>query len=382
MDHAPLARMGMDALRRGDAQAARAAFQTITQAGATHPQPWLLLAQSCALLDDDPATDTALDEVLKFEPRNLYALLMKGDVNLRRGDERAASSWYSMATSSASGLNVPRDLVPRLAAAESAVMRVRERFAGHLDDALAAHRTAAGPRFGEAIGILTGEKQVFLQAPTSFYFPGLAPRPFFDGAEFPWVKTLEDAAPAVTAELSAVLRDGDGLQPYVEPQHNRPNKGHALLGDPSWSAFHLIENGKPVAGNAERCPATMALLAAMPMPRVAGRSPMALFSVLKPRTHIPPHSGMLNTRLIVHLPLIVPQGCRLRVGNEVRDVMVGKSMIFDDSIEHEAWNDSDETRVVLLFEIWRPDLSLDERAALVAMFEAIESYGVASPLSR
>ena len=101
---------------------------------------------------------------------------------------------------------------------------------------------------------------------------------------------------------------------------------------------------------------------------------MALFSQLRPHTHIPPHWGMLNTRLICHIPLIVPPYCRLRVGNDVRDVTAGKAMIFDDSIEHEAWNDSDETRIVLLFEIWRPELDAAERAALTTMFEAISAY--------
>jgi aspartyl/asparaginyl beta-hydroxylase (cupin superfamily) len=118
----------------------------------------------------------------------------------------------------------------------------------------------------------------------------------------------------------------------------------------------------------------MAVLRSPPMPYIAGRSPMALFSRLRPHTHIPPHWGMLNTRLICHIPLIVPLGCRLRVGNEVRNVEAGKAMIFDDSIEHEAWNDSDETRIVLLFEIWRPELDAAERAALTAMFEAIATY--------
>ena len=86
---------------------------------------------------------------------------------------------------------------------------------------------------------------------------------------------------------------------------------------------------------------------------------------------------MLNTRLICHIPLIVPEECRLRVGNETRAVEFGKAMIFDDSIEHEAWNDSDETRVVLLFEIWRPELSEAERRALTVMYEAISGYGAA-----
>ena len=83
---------------------------------------------------------------------------------------------------------------------------------------------------------------------------------------------------------------------------------------------------------------------------------------------------MLNTRLIVHLPLIVPEKCRLRVGNSVRDVVEGKLMVFDDSIEHEAFNDSDEMRVILLFEIWRPELSDGERHGLTTLFESIGSY--------
>ena len=155
---------------------------------------------------------------------------------------------------------------------------------------------------------------------------------------------------------------------------NRPTREHALLNDPNWSAFYLWENGALVADNAARCPNTMTALMGAPIPHIAGRSPMVLFSVLRPHTHIPPHNGMLNTRLICHIPLIVPPGCRLRVGNETRTVEFGKAMIFDDSIEHEAWNDSDETRVVLLFEIWRPELSEAERRALTVMYEAINAY--------
>ncbi len=115
----------------------------------------------------------------------------------------------------------------------------------------------------------------------------------------------------------------------------------------------------------------------LPTPRVAiaSRSPTALFSLLRPDTHIRPHHGMLNTRLICHLPLITPPGCALRVGNETREWRAGELLIFDDSFEHEAWNRGSETRVVLLFEIWRPELAAEERAALTRIFEAIDSYG-------
>jgi aspartyl/asparaginyl beta-hydroxylase (cupin superfamily) len=121
----------------------------------------------------------------------------------------------------------------------------------------------------------------------------------------------------------------------------------------------------------------MAALAEVPLPLIRGRAPIAMFSVLRAGTHIPPHNGMINTRLICHLPIIAPQGCRLRVGNEIRAVESGRTMIFDDTIEHEAWNDGDATRVVLLFEIWRPELDEAEKAALTALFQAIDAYAPA-----
>jgi aspartyl/asparaginyl beta-hydroxylase (cupin superfamily) len=110
------------------------------------------------------------------------------------------------------------------------------------------------------------------------------------------------------------------------------------------------------------------------MPLIDQRSPIALWSLLKPGTHIQPHHGLLNTRLICHIPLIVPHNCAIRVGNETRSWREGEALIFDDSFEHEAWNKSNETRVILLFEIWRPEISPDERAALTTIFETINDY--------
>ena len=81
------------------------------------------------------------------------------------------------------------------------------------------------------------------------------------------------------------------------------------------------------------------LLRHAPVPRVAGWGPSVIFSMLKAGAHIGAHTGMYNTRLICHLPLIVPPGCRFRVGNEVREWEEGKLLIFDDTIEHEAWNE-------------------------------------------
>jgi hypothetical protein len=378
-----VARSGVAALQRGDAAGARSAFAQVQAAGRDTHQLRLLLAQACTAIGDALGAHAALDRVLADEPTNLYALILRGDLYDAAGDERAAVSWYQAALDQAPRAgNLPPDLLARLRGAEAAAKRASDAFQRRLEDALASAGVsgpAVGARFGEALEILTGKAQVQLQQPTSFYYPRLPQQPFFDTADLPWVAALEAAAPAMRAELEAILADdGAEIAPYVVADPNRPAKRHVLLGDPKWSALHLYRGGSIVPANASRCPVTMATLAEAPIPHIAGRSPMALFSVLSPGTHIPPHHGMLNTRLICHIPLIVPDGCRLRVGNETRPVEQDRALLFDDTIEHEAWNDSGSTRVILLFEVWRPELSEAERAALTTLFETISLYQPAS----
>ena len=374
-----VAHRGIEALRRGDAAAARGAFEAITASGRATPQIWLFLAQSCDMVDDRAAARTALAQVLAADADNPYALVMQGELYTRDGDDRAASNWYDRAIAASARVGgLPQDLVDRLARADAERAAISRRFAAAMDAALAqagVDGTAAGPRFAEAVAIVSGTTRPYLQEPTSFYFPGLPQRAFYDPLDFDWAAGMMAAYPAIRAEAEAVMAAREGIAPYVERPKDRPAKPHSLLDNPRWSAFHLFDAGQPIAEHAARCPATMVALARPPIPVIAKRSPMALFSILAPGTHIEPHHGMINTRLIVHLPLIVPPDCRLRVGNSVRTVEAGQLLIFDDSIEHEAWNDSDAMRVVLLFEIWRPELSAAERAALTVMFETVSGYG-------
>ena len=193
--------------------------------------------------------------------------------------------------------------------------------------------------------MLSGERQISPQAPSVFYYPYLAQRQFFEREEFDWIPAFEAEAPAIKAELLALIEQGADFTPYVEAEADRPVRDfHGMLADPSWSALYLWKNGKPVEENASRCPRTMHALSRVPMTHMGARTPSVLFSLLQPGAHIPPHHGMLNSRLICHLPLIVPPGCWLRVGNETRSWEEGKLLIFDDSIEHEARNPSGETR--------------------------------------
>ena len=158
---------------------------------------------------------------------------------------------------------------------------------------------------------------------------------------------------------------------------NAPHvSSHALAGNLDWGAFHLFKDGLIQEENARLCPKTMEALKAAPTPSVRGKCPVALFSRLRPGTRIPPHHGLMNSRLICHLPLIAPKGCVLRVGNQERVWRIGEMLIFDDSIEHEAYNPTSKDRIVLLFDIWRPELSEDERRFISALFEAIEEFGV------
>ena len=371
------AQAGIAALQRSDGAAARAAFEAIVASGRATPQIWLWLAQACDILDDRGAVMAHVARVVEGDPANPYALVMAGEVQTRSGNDRAAIAWYERALSAAQGRQLPPDLITRLSRAatarEAAFSRFEAGMIGALGDA-GVDPITTGPRFAEALQIVSGRSQPYLQQPTSFYFPRLPQVPFYDPADFAWTGALAAALPAIRAEAEAVMAAGDGVAPYVEADPDRPNKGHALLADARWSAFHLFHGGQPIADHAARCPATMAALAQAPLPRIAGTAPMALFSILAPHTHIPPHHGMLNTRLICHLPLIVPDGCRLRVGGEVRDVRAGEVLLFDDSIEHEAWNDSDAPRAILLFEVWRPELTVEERRALTVMFETVAAY--------
>ncbi len=175
--------------------------------------------------------------------------------------------------------------------------------------------------------------------------------------------------------LQAVLQDAAAFTPYVTGDPNRPySEQHGDDRQSGWTASYLWQNGELNEANAARCPKTLAALADAPLARIPGRSPSVLFSRMPPGTHIAPRNGLTNTRLHVHLPLVAPGKCRLRVGNEVREWQAGRAWVFDDSIDHEAWNDSDQARVLLQFDIARPELTEDENRWVATLLEGIDAF--------
>jgi aspartyl/asparaginyl beta-hydroxylase (cupin superfamily) len=306
-------------------------------------------------------------------------LLGRGRSFAEAGDPRAAASFFAAALRAAAAADLPPDLAAELRDAQAFLAQAAADYQAHLERAVAG--AGAGPRLDEALAILLGRRPLQLpaipypQRPSVFHFPGLPQRAFYEREEFGWLPAFEAATPAILAELEALLAEGADFRPYVEGENNRPKRDfHGLQGDPSWSALYLWKDGSVVERNAERCPRTMAALRTVPLSHIGSRTPSVLFSLLRPGAHIPPHTGMLNARLICHLPLIVPPGGWLRVGGERRSWKEGKLLIFDDSIEHEAKNPADELRIVLLFDIWRPELSEAERRGLSAIFDAIDAY--------
>ena len=371
---------GVAALRRGDGSAARTAFERLVELGHGGPQVRLFLAEACRLLGDQGGEASALDGVLSSDPHHIPALLMRGDLHARAGDRRAAISFYQAALSSAQQVtNLPPALASQLERAAAVVRDAGSEYRSHLEQALVERHvdlSSVGGRFEEALEILFGRKQIYLQQPSVFYFPGLPQAQFYDTTQFAWASGLEASTGEIQHELMQLLDQGAEFAPYVTQEKDRPFRDfHGMHGDPSWTAFYLWRNGALVAENAARCPRTVAALDGLPMTRMGARTPAVLFSLLQPQAHIPPHHGMLNTRLICHLPLIVPPGCWLRVGNETRYWETGKLVAFDDSVEHEAKNPADRLRVVLLFDVWKPELDEAERHAVASIFEAIDAYG-------
>jgi tetratricopeptide (TPR) repeat protein len=369
---------GRAALQRGESQRARDVLEAAIAEGRADAAVWLLLAHARGQLGDATGKAAAIDQGLALDPRNPRLLIAKGDHLAQTGDRRASSSYYSAALTQASRLAaIPPDLQSQLRRVQAANQQVAQELEDFLRSELDRQGLGASnvsPRFSRSVDILFGKRSIYYQQPRYLHFPELPQIQFYPREAFPWLDSVEAATKEVQAELEAVLAETDSFGPYLVPDPNRPKKQMPLAGNPDWGAYFLWKDGLERPG-AARCPKTMNALREAPLTQIPNRAPGILFSKLAARTHIPPHTGMINARLICHLPLKVPEGCGFRVGNETRTWVEGKAWAFDDTIEHEAWNKSDVDRYILLFDVWRPELTEEERAGVAALCQAIDSYG-------
>lgn len=329
----------------------------------------------------------AMDDALQAKPSFAKAALTKAALLEEMGREQDAIAAYARAFNLSPVLRRsrqdPERVLPQLRepAARGDALITRTML-GLIDAALAPIRAGCSAeelqRVDAFVDIYIGRSLPkyahAAQRPTFLYFPGLEPQPFFEREAFDWYGGLEAAAEEIRAELLAVLQEPEQLKPYVDLSVPDPGQWAGLNRSLQWSSFHLYKAGQRVEENCRRCPATLAAVEKLPLPRNATHSPEAFFSILKPGTHIPPHFGLGNYKLATHLALIVPADCAIRVGNETRNWEAGRCLTFDDSFRHEAWNNSGELRAVLILDTWNPQLSELERSAVSAVFGAMQEF--------
>jgi aspartyl/asparaginyl beta-hydroxylase (cupin superfamily)/Flp pilus assembly protein TadD len=345
-----------------------------------NPSLWMNLATALRALGLRDEEEQALQSVLKFEPRHLLALLQKAELHEFRGKPRAAASVYHNALQTlAPGTRLPPAFREKIARAFEAVRQNDAALAAHVDsattDVRAAHSLESRDRAEHGLAALLGTRRIYPPQPSFLHVPKLPSWEFYPRSEFPWLAELEAATGEIREECERVLREDSGLEPYITRPEGAPLDQWAELNHSrKWSVFYLWRDGSCVDAHAGRCPRTSALLARLPMSTVAGYSPTAFFSILEPGAHIPAHCGATNSRLIVHLPLVVPPKCRFRVGSETREWREGEAWVFDDTIEHEAWNESAAPRAILIFDIWHPSLNAAERELIHAAVPAVKDY--------
>lgn len=314
---------------------------------------------------------------------DILASLAKADHRMLARDFRASAAFYG-AVGRMAGSGVAIDRAELLRARDAAVW-LDNQFGVHLREGLEQAGLGQGqrhPRFQKALEIMQGRRPrdpVFTpypQLPNTYFHPDLPLVNFADPSAYPWRAEVEAATPAIVAEAQALLAADGTFKPYMQQTTDRPQGDvHGLLENPDWSTHYLTDMGQPIADRVDRCPVSFHTLNDnAPLCRIGSRAPSIMFSLLRPHSRIPAHTGMVNCRFVCHLPLIVPSGCGFRVGAATREWRVGELLVFDDSVEHEAWNDSDSDRLVLIFDVWRPELSLAERHQIEALFAVVDSY--------
>lgn len=378
-------RSGMTALQHGDN---RAATHYFARACVLDPQEgalWRNLATAYRNLGDDEGERQALDGALDRDRTDFMAWLRKAQLHERRGEKGdALQAWRGVTQMAAHIDPLPEGLVPVIEHGRSYLAAVGRRVSDEVERAIGEDIRALGPtdqrRMNAFIDRAAGKRRIYQNECAGLHYPFLPADEFFDDRHFPWFAALASKTDAIARELRELLETGgDAMRPYVRMEKGTPdNKWSDLDHSLDWTACFLWEYGVPHDAILERCPETRAALEAIPRATIPGRAPSAFFSILKPHTRIPPHTGVSNTRAIIHLPLIVPDGCGFRVGGETRQWVVGQPFAFDDTIEHEAWNDSDEFRAVLIFDVWNPHLSTAEQQMIARFYAATDSAGLNS----
>jgi aspartyl/asparaginyl beta-hydroxylase (cupin superfamily) len=337
------------------------------------PELWIKLTAMRRTTGDVAGALKAVERALALGPLDFSALLSRALLLERLGEPSAGEAFGHAIAQAPPDERIPAAMAKAVDHARRMAADHQKKVEARLVTAIPADLTATERRRVERfVSNASRRTRHFHQEPTDFHYPDLSEIEFHDRELFPELYSIEADTDVIRAEFEALIAaEAAEMVPYIQyPEHVPLAQWRELNENRDWTAIHLLQNGEPVRSNASHCPRTMAALAKLPQPNIRGASPNAMFSLLAPRTRIPPHTGVANTRLVCHLPLIVPPECGFRVGATTREWEVGKAFVFDDTIEHEAWNNSAELRVVLIFDLWPPALGRAERDAVAAIIGA------------
>ena len=374
---------GMAALAAQDFASAARHFDSAAERDPDATALWLNLATAHRGFGDDSAERAALERALATDQRNFVANLRLAELHQRRGEDKdAAFRWGGVVQLASAAPERPPMVAEALARGQAFLATHAHGLQRKLDEMLAGRLAALGPaarRFQACIDHSLHGRPIYANECSGIHFPFVRADEYFDRRHFPWLEAIEARTLAIRAEAERLLASGGAsIRPYVRQDSGTPeNKWSALDNNLDWGACFLWEYGVRNDPVCDLCPETAAALATVPQNIIPGKAPTAFFSILKAGAHIPAHTGVTNTRAIVHLPLIVPQGCEFRVGGETRAWREGEAFVFDDTINHEAWNRSDQDRVVLIFDVWNPHLSADEQTLLADFFTLVDQPAVA-----
>jgi aspartyl/asparaginyl beta-hydroxylase (cupin superfamily) len=371
---------GMAAIRAGDAAAAIAAFTRATQADPGALALWRNLAHAYRLAGDDKLEGIALDRALDIDRLDFGTQLRKAQLLQRQNQEQAAlQAWNNVRQL----VDRQPQLAPQVEAEFAAGMAYCEALQARLGAAADGVLATGKGKWDETeqrrikafVDRALGRRAIYHNECAGLYYPFLPADEYFDRKHFPWLDELEAHTAEIRAELEGILADpGEAVRPYVRMEEGSPPSEWSTLDHSlDWGACFLWEYGIANQPVHERCPRTAALLDRLPLLRIPGRGPSAFFSILKPHSHIPPHTGVTNMRSIIHLPLVVPEGCWFRVGGETRLWREGEAFAFDDTIDHEAMNPTAERRAILIIDAWNPHISEPERQAICDYIVAADS---------
>lgn len=353
-------------MARGDVRQAESLLEVAAQRG-RDAAILLRLATVRRMLGDFGGAVKCASAAVELEPRNFLMCLMLGSLRETTGAIHGAERAYRAACASA----------PRSLSFQPAMARQLERARQRVEAAdvwrrrLLDWQPAADLKPDEQRR-MRGFRSNLLEnlgsgplAPPVYLIPGIRTKRYFDPSAFVGVSKVERATDGIREEfLSLAESKKDVLGLRLAGLH-----GDASGSNGRWSMIPLMRNGRLVDDFASKCPRTMNLARGLDLPHLSLISPSVYFSVLEPGSRIPPHTGITNARLIAHFPLIVPEDCGFRVGGETRSWEPGKALVFDDMTEHEAWNNSDRIRVVLIVDLWRPELGISERNAVKELMD-------------